>query len=159
MPFLVPILEQGIKDLILNPPKNAQEAAKRLAKAYADCVKPAVAAHMKPSFTGQEAATMANAMAGAFKEKGVAPVSIRGIVGGVQAFWMSPPVIFSGAIPGTTVWAGQGVLTACLATLGNPRIAAGPAAKKIANCLVNATKLVMTTPVPSGGPLPPVPVG
>jgi len=153
MPFILPALEQGFLDIIKNPPKSAKASAQRIAKAYADYARPATGAGAPAAFTGAEISAMANAMAGSFQEKGAPPLASNGIVSGVQAFWLAPPVVF-GPSP-TVLWAGAPVLLGCLASLANPKISENAAAKRLARCFDTATKLVFVQPP---GPVPPVPI-
>jgi hypothetical protein len=151
MPLLKPILEKGFRDIIENPPKSPIDAANKMAKVYADYVASAIAIPATAAiFKGTEARVMANAIAGGFSPNGAPPAASGGLIAGLTAFWLSPPVIFTpgpGTGPGVaTAPTGTGVLQACLASsFTNPKIPAGQAAALIANCLDAFTKLVSVT--------------
>ena len=153
MPFNSPALESKLLDMIKNPPPSPFEAGKKLGQAYAEFVKPALGAGSPGTFTGLEAFSLAAAAGASFQAPGLPPQSINGIVNGITAFWLAPPVTFGPAV--TSLWTGQGVLISCLAAMANLRITEGLAAKKLVQCFDAATRLVFVQPP---GPVPPVPL-
>lgn len=154
MPFILPVLTQGFLRVIQNPPPSPKETARILADAYAEFVRPAIAVGAGPAtFTGTEAARMAQSMSSGFNPNGNSAAASNGIVGAVTSFWTAPPVVFgAGAV---VAFAGGPVLLSCLATLSDPTIEAPAAARKLANCFDKATRLVLVQPP---GPVPPVPI-
>ena len=148
MPFLIPVLKQGFLDIIINPPNNPLDAARKMAQAYADYAKPAASLFGPAVFTGNEVNVMANVLAGGFNPLGAAPAAAGGLVGGIQAFWTAPPVVFGAGA--AVAFVGGPALGSCLnGSFTNPRIPAGAAAAKLATCFDVATRLVQ---VVSGAP-------
>lgn len=153
MPLVPIILEKGILDLMTNQPKSVQEAARKLADIYAKYAQFAVVAGTPAAFTGLEARQMERRLASGFRnpKSGNPSRGGGGIIGGIQAFWLAPPVAF-GYGP-ASLFTGAPVLGSCLsASFRNPRVPAGLAAKKLANCLDKATRLVFA--VGALGPQP-----
>lgn len=153
MPFDRAALEKGLFDMMENNPSNYREAAQRISRAYADFVKPATGAGSKATFTGLEVAAMTNLIASSLRANGALPAVVRGVVQGVQAFWLAPPVTFGAAV--TTAWTGQALLTAGLLSFVNLRISRGVAARKLVGYFEAATRLVFVQPP---GPVSPVPI-
>jgi hypothetical protein len=146
MPLLMPILQRGFLDIIQNPPSNPLDSARKLAKVYADYAQAAASAFGPAALTGIEKETMANAMAGSFQPNGAPPSAIGGIVGGLTAFWLTPPVVFGAGVASVV----PPTINACLASsFTNPKIPAGVAAAKLANCFDQGTRSII---VASGAP-------
>lgn len=153
MPLIPIVLEKGLLDMMIDKPTSPQEAARRMADVYARYARFAVAGG-PASFTGLEARQMERRLVGGFRnpESGNPSRGGGGIIGGIQAFWLTPPVVF-GAFT-ASFFAGAPVLGSCLgSSFRNPRIPVGLAAKKLANCLDKATRTVFAV-----GVGPPVPV-
>lgn len=137
------VLEKGLLALMVDKPRSPQEAARRMADVYAKYAQFALVAGTPAAFTGLEAKQMENRLVGGFRspESGNPSRGGGGIIGGIQAFWLAPPVAF-GYGP-ASMFTGAPVLGSCLsASFRNPRIPVGLAAKKLANCLDKATHLV-----------------
>ena len=154
MPLQRQILESRILELFNSYPGTTRDAANRVAKAYADYCSGAQAAGAPVLLTGAEQTAMAAALYPGFISKGNLQLFIQSMVQGVFAFWLAPPVPFAGGAI-TVSWTGAPALQVCLRTLVNPRITIGAAARRVANCLDTATRLVFVQP-PT--PTPPVPV-
>ena len=145
MPLNKIVLEKGFLDIIRNPPDNPIAAARKMAQVYADYAALAVGTVAGPAvFTGAEKATMAAVLAGGFGPNGTPSKAGGGLLNSIKAFWLTPPVVFP---PGAaSAFTGGPALGSCLnANFRNPRISAGLAAKKLANCFDLATRLVLIT--------------
>lgn len=152
MPFVLAELENAFLSLARNPPKTSREAAKVIADGYARYARPATGAGAPAVFTGTEASRMANAMARAFNSNGNAATAAAGMAAGVQAFWLAPPIAFGPNI--TVAWSGFPTLLGCLKGMRSTGVPASQAARKLANCLDTATRLVLVQPAVSGPPVP-----
>jgi hypothetical protein len=152
MPLVPVILEKGFLDIINNPPANPREAADKMSQVYGDYAKAAASVFGPAAFTGAEQKAMASVLAGGFNPNGAAPAASGGIVGGITAFWLSPPVVFGAGV--ATVVPGP-VLSGCLSVLGNTKIPAGQAAKILANCFDTLTRatIVISGAPPFAGPI------
>ncbi len=153
MPLMPLVLEKGLLDMMREKPESPQAAARRMSQVYADYAKFALSFGTPASFTGVEAKQMERRLVGGFQnpKSGNPSRGGGGIIGGIQAFWLVPPVAF-GYGP-ASIFSGAPVLGSCLsASFTNPRIPDGLAAKKLANCLDKATRLVFT--VGAFGPQP-----
>lgn len=154
MPLVPSILVQSVKDLITNKAEDPSDSSIKFAKAYFDYAKKATSFGTSAIFTGLEQRQMANALIVAFSnpKAGSPSKAANGIVKGLTAFWLTPPVVF-GYGP-VTSFLGSGVLLNCLiSSFTNPKISEGLAAKKLANCLDAATRTVFTTGVSGPQPL------
>lgn len=153
MPLMPIVLEKKLLAMMRDKPSSPEESARRMSMAYADYAKFATSFGTPAAFTGLEAKQMERRLTAAFRNPagGNPGRGGGGIIGGLQAFWLTPPVAF-GYGPAST-FAGAPVLGSCLgASFTNPRISEGLAAKKLANCLDKATRLVFTIGI--SGPQP-----
>jgi hypothetical protein len=139
----------------MNPPANPIDAANKMAKVYTDYARQAAAPGAGPAtLTGAETAAMANVLVGGFNPLGAASAAAGGLVGGITTFWLAPPVVFGAGV--VVAWPGPPALGSCLnSSFTNPKIPAGAAAAKLANCFDSATRLVLVQPP---APVPPVPI-
>lgn len=154
MPLLPIVLEKGFRDIIEKPPKNPIDAANKMANVYADYASAAISAVGPAAFTGAEARKMAGIIAGGFNPLGAPPAASGGLINGIAAFWLAPPVSFGGGV--VVAWPGPPALGSCLASsFYNSKVPAAVAAKLLANCFDAATRLVLVQPI---GPGPPVPI-
>jgi len=154
VPLLPIILERGILNILRTKPASPAEAARMLSESYADYARNALSFGTPASFTGQEARQMARVMAKGFQnpETGTPSRGGGGIIGGITAFWLQPPVAF-GYGP-ASLFAGAPALGSCMqASFPNPRVPEGLAAKKLANCLDKSTRLVFTVGISGPQPL------
>lgn len=159
MPLNRIILQNGFLDIIQNPPSSPVDAARKMAKVYANYAKTGWAGLGPGSFTGSEESKMANTLAGGFNPRGAAPAAVGGLLGGITAFWLTPPVVFSSPPPGqspgfVSAFAGAAALQSALSALANPKIAAGQAAAQLATAFDAATRQVLVTFPPGGNPSP-----
>ena len=162
MPLNVQQLTQGLAAVFKAQPGSGAEAAQKIAAEYDKYCQAAMAPPGKPIFTTAEVKAFEGPLAGVLSSgTGPAAAVASAISAGLQAYWLSPPVQFSGgpamgmatAMPGAA--AAIPALTAAFSNLANTEDSAAAA---IAAALDTATKTVLVTftaPPPPSGPPPP----
>ena len=102
-------------------------AAQKMAKAYNDYARTAMALTSTPVFTGMEVMRLEKILFGAISSPilGMPPILAAAWAAGVAAFWSTPPVPFTGAMTGAVMQAVTVIpiitpgLTACFSNLAN----------------------------------------
>jgi hypothetical protein len=161
MPLNKATLAKDIADVFKSQPDSGAVAAQKIAAAYDTYCKAGQALPGLPIFTGTEAKRFEAPIAAALSAMAGASGVAAAFMAGFMAYWMSPPVMFSGgpamgvvtAAPGGA--AITGVLSGALANVQNTEDLIGD---MIATALDTATKTVLvtyTTPPPPAGPPPP----
>ncbi len=166
MPLVVSTLASDLEAVFASQPLDAATSAKKMAMAYDSYCKAGMAGIACPVFTGSEAPALESVLLGAISSPaaGGPPVIAAAWAAGIQAYWLSPPVVFTAPpILGTaTAMLGAATvipgLTAVFLNIANT---SSTCAQTMAAVLDAATKTVLvtfTTPPPPAGPPPPAPV-
>jgi uncharacterized protein (DUF486 family) len=137
-------------------------AAQKMAKAYDNYARTAMAAASTPVITGLEAQKLEQTLYTAISNPrvGMAPIIAAAWGAGVMAYWMAPPVPFVGPQTGMVLQAATVVpiitagLTACFSNVLSTE---SLSAQLMSTALDAATRTVMVTLLPPP-PAPPVPV-
>ena len=156
------ILNQGFLDLFSRAgsrdyPRDPKESADRFASTYARYARTALAGPNRPIFSGAEEAKLSSILFPAM----IAPRSgtprnlARAWQSGIASFWLTPPIVFSGANPGVvTTIPGISSVTPCLiAVFSNRDNSSREAARGLTRCLDAVTKTIIyfsAVPPPSG---------
>ena len=165
MPIVMAKLAKGLADVFRSQPDSGAMTASKIAQEYDLYCKPALAAPGMPIFTGAEKKALEGPLAAALSnQNGTAAMVAQAFSMGIQAYWLAPPVIFSGGPASGVVTAMPGAaaviapLTAAFSNLNNTEDTIG---QLIAAALDAATKTVLVTyatPPPPTGPPPPATV-
>jgi hypothetical protein len=145
MALVLSVLTNGFMDLAIRKPKDAREAARRMALTYGIYARSAQAAGTPGIFTGLETKILEGLLYTALQvTQGVAVKYGTQWAAGLTAFWMTPPIVF--AFGPVTGFVGAPVLIATLtAALSNPLNTDPTAALQIATALHAATLTVVVT--------------
>ena len=161
MPLLKVDLEKEFKTIFSeqNPPNIA---AQKMAAAYDKYCQKGIAGGAKPVFTGSEVKKLEGILFAAIASPvGAPPILAAAWAAGIQAYWLTPPVVFqvvpivgvASVMPGAV--AVPAIMTAGFANILNTE---DMIAKIMATTLDTATKTLMVTftaPPPPAGPPPP----
>lgn len=163
MPLVSSTLAVGFANVFKSQPGSGQETASKLAQEYDKYCKAAMAPPGAPIFTGSEKTAFEGILAPALAsaDTGNATVVAAAFGNAVQAYWMMPPVQFSGgpaigmvtAVPGA-----QAIVSPIAAALINTQNTEDSIGNILATQLDIATKTVLVTytaPPPPTGPPPP----
>ena len=158
MPLVSASLQKSLLDIYKAKPKSADEAAKKLAKAYDDYAKNAMALASTPVFTGMEVTLLEKTLRPALNVPGAPPILALAWGLGVMSYWMAPPVAFVGAQAGAVTLAlVQPIivpgLTACFLNLANTE---ETCAATMATILDAATKMILVALAPPPGVVAPL---
>lgn len=163
MPLIVSKLSADLSNVFSGYPSSGSDAANGIAMAYDNYCKNAIASPGLPIFTTSERyafrAILSSILSSA--EAGNANILAKAFGDAVQAYWMAPPVMFSGgAATGivTAVPGAMAVVSALAGVLSNTQNTAAVAGQQIAAQLDIATRTVLvtfSTPPPPAGPPPP----
>jgi hypothetical protein len=163
MPLVMATLATGLANVFKSQPSSGADAASKIAQEYDLYCKAAMAPPGAPIFTGAEKSTFEGLLAQALAspDAGDANVVAAAFSSAVQAYWMSPPVMFSGG-PATGLVTAVTGATAIISPLGaallNTQNTEDTIGQLIATQLDLATKTVLvtfSTPPPPTGPPPP----
>jgi hypothetical protein len=163
MPLVMATLATGLAKVFRDQPSSGADAASKIAQEYDKYCKGAVAAPGLPIFTGVEKTNFENILAPTLSSPDAGDPNIVAAAFGsaVQAYWMSPPVMFSAGPASGVVTLVSGAMAivaplgAALSNTGNTEDVIG---QLIATQLDLATKTVLvtySTPPPPAGPPPP----
>ena len=155
MPLLPNVLQKGLLEISRSHPKSASDAAAKMAKAYADYARGALAAGVPATFTGTEEKRLRVALESAFAGgNGTPATGAQGWAAGLTSFWLSPPVIFG---PGAVVSAIPPFsisVVGALSAIAAPSKAVEPPVAQVAQGLDIATRSVMVFIPPGPNPVP-----
>ena len=163
MPLVAATLAVGLAKIFRDQPVSGADAANKVAKEYDTYCKTALAPPGAPIFTGMEKNTFEGLIAAALAtaDTGSAAMVAMAFANAVQAYWLAPPVQFSGgpvmgmvtAVPGA-----QSIVGPLSSALSNTQNTEDTIGQVIATQLDVATKTVLVTftaPPPPAGPPPP----
>jgi len=163
MPLVVATLAAELSSIFMGHPNTGADAAFKIAGAYDNYCKTAMAPPGLPVFTGVEKTTFQGLLTPSLisAEAGNPTIVAQAMASAIQAYWLTPPVVFIGgpaagmvtAVPGAM--AIVSALSGILSNTGNTEAVAG---QQIATQFDIATKTVLvtfTTPPPPAGPPPP----
>lgn len=165
MPLNVQKLSIGLGSIFRSMPTSGAEAAMRIASEYDSYCRLGMAPPGLPMITPASLQALAASLSAVLGQpNGTAASVAAAFSSGIQAFWLSPPVLFVGgpasgvatAIPGAS--AAIPLITSALQNLANSE---DTAAAQIAAALDTATRTVLvvySTPPPPSGPPPPATV-
>lgn len=163
MPLVVATLTVGLANVFKSQPGSGADAASMIAQEYDTYCKLAMAPPGAPIFTGTEKTTFETFLAAALAspDAGDANVVAAAFSSAVQAYWLTPPVMFVGGPVTGLVTAISGA-AAIISPLGSALLdlqgTEDLTGQLIATQLDLATKTVLvtfTTPPPPAGPPPP----
>jgi len=156
-------LANGLAAVFKGKPSSGADAAKKIAAEYDTYCKKGQAPPGLPVFTGVEASALEGPLASAMgSPNGSAEAVAAAFAQGLKAYWLAPPVPFSGgpatgvvtAMPGADAVIGP--ITSALKNTSNTEEAIGGS---IASALDAATKTVLVTySTPTPGTPPPATV-
>lgn len=160
MPLASPLLQAGLLQVFKDQQNMTPRlAAQKMAKAYDDYAKTALAGAFPPIFTGTEVQKLEKTLFSAISEPraGAAPLIAAAWGAGVVAYWSAPPVLFAGPIPGASMVLlaapAMGIIVPALtACFQNSKNTEESAAALMASILDGATRTVMvliTLPPPA----------
>ena len=163
MPLIMATLATGLANVFKSQPSSGADAARAIANEYDKYCKTAAALPGLPVFTSLEKTTFEGILVPALSspDAGNASVVASAFGNAVQAYWLSPPVMFSGGQAIGTVTAAPGALaivqalTSAMLNTSNTEDVIG---QLIAIQLDLATRSVLVTytaPPPPAGPPPP----
>jgi hypothetical protein len=163
MPLVMATLATGLANVFKSHPSSGAEAASKIAQEYDTYCKAAMAPPGAPIFTGAEKSTFEGLLAPALAspDAGNANVVASAFSCALQAYWMTPPVMFSGGPATGVVTAAPGasaIISPLGAALTNTHNTEDMIGQLIATQLDLATKTVLvtfSTPPPPAGPPPP----
>ena len=149
MPLVVSSLAAALEAAFLSHPGSAAISASDMAKAYDDYCKAGLAGGIPPLLLPAGKSALEGVLLGAIASGQGTPAQIAGAwSSGIQAYWMTPPVVFTAppitgvvtAIPGAAAVTGV-----VIGVLSNVKNTAATAAQGIAAALDVATKTVLVT--------------
>ena len=153
MPLIPSILQKGLSDIAENYPDSASDAANKMAKAYADYARGAVAGGLPITLTGGEEKRLAAALLSAFAGgNGTPATGAMAWAAGLTAFWLSPPVVFGAGV--VTVALFPAVVPAVLGSIAAPSSDKSPPIAQVVQGLDTATRTVLVLIPPSPTPVP-----
>lgn len=160
MPLISSVLQNALLALFKSNP-SASDAAKGIAKAYSMYAMTATAGAAKANLTGLESQAMEKALSAVFASVSAATpaTASMALASGVVAFWMMPPVTFSGAQAGAVFQAATAmpIITGQVAkTLANQNNSPETAAMELATALDMATRTVTVALAPPPGTVSPL---
>lgn len=163
MTLVAATLAVGLANVFRSQPVIGADAANKIANEYDIYCKMALAPPGAPVFTGMEKNTFEGLIAAALAtaDTGSAAMVATAFANAVQAYWLAPPVQFSGgpaigmvtAVPGA-----QSIVGPLSSALSNTQNTEDIIGQIIATQLDIATKTVLVTftaPPPPAGPPPP----
>lgn len=157
MPLVLSTLQKPLELLFTKGTGVSAESATTMANAYAAFVSTALFGAAVPVFTGAEAQLMKVTLLASMNPFVPNPVGLgTAWAAGIQAFWLTPPIVCVGGTPGTvTAVPGAASLPAAmLAVTSVPSQPASVAAAGMAACIQAATMTAIATLVIGGVPTP-----
>jgi hypothetical protein len=163
MPLVMAALATELTSVFMGKPSSGADAASQVAGAYDNYCKAALAPPGLPIFTGAEKNTFQVILSLAWisVDTGDANITAQAIGDAIQAYWMSPPVMFVGGPATGLVTAVPGALSvvpAIAGALANTQNTDAVIGQQLATQMDIATKTVLvtySTPPPPAGPPPP----
>ena len=159
MALILPTLTGRLTSVLSSPSDQGAAKAQEWAQAYNTYAITAQAGALLPTFVGVEAQAIASQLLSVMSNpNGSAAQFANALAGGIEAFWLLPPVVFSGAgagavsaFPGKSALVGQ--LTAAFSSSTDQSAAR---AAEIAEALDTATRTVIVTFAPPPGSTAPL---
>jgi hypothetical protein len=155
-------LQSGISSVFRAQLPSGSDVAKRIADEYNKYCSMAMAPPGKPIFKGIEKNVIRSALAACWGQAGSSPAMVATILAqSVQAYWLAPPVMFTGgpAMGVAISMAGFAALvpaiTAALSNLANSEDSAALALATALDVATRTVLVVYSTPTPPAGPPPP----
>lgn len=155
MPLIPGTLSASLVAVLGAPSQNAAQKAQEWAAAYQGYALTATAGVLLPIYVGIEGQALAARLAPVFGTRQQSPYEFaRALAGGVEAFWLLPPVPFSGGVAAGLVSAFPGkaaLISAVVSILSAPNQRHEPVAGQLAAALDAATRTVTVTFAPPPG--------
>lgn len=154
MALIVNSLSSRLIQIFGNPSDNAVQKAQEISNAYHLYASTAQAGPLLPVFTGTESQKFLSKILPIFTNThGNSSQFSNALAGAVEAFWLIPPVIFSGAGAGVvTSFTGKGLLISTLNSIFSSTYDKHEmVAVQIATAIDIATKTILVTYAPPPG--------
>ena len=155
IPLIQPVLAGALTRVLGSPSDQAARKAQEWAQAYRDYAITAMAGILLPIFTGLEQAAMVSMLLPVMTNfNTTTPQFARALAGGVESFWLLPPVLFSGGVlaGAAALFPGKEPLAAMLTVImSRPQDRYEGVAQQIATALDTATRTVVVNFAPPPG--------
>lgn len=155
MPLIPATLTASLAAVLGGPSLSGAQKAQEFGTAYQTYALTATAGVLLPIYVGIEGRAMAARLTPVLGTQQQSPYEFaRALAGGVEAFWLLPPVPFLGGVAAGSVTAfiGKAALVAAVAgILSSPTLRHEPVAAQLASALDVATRTVTVTFAPPPG--------
>jgi hypothetical protein len=155
MPLIPSTLSSSLTGVLGRPSRNGALKAREIAQAYQGYCLTATAGVLLPIFLGIEGQAMAARLTPVLTTTSRTPLEFaRALANGVEAFWLLPPVLFSGGVAAGSVSAFVGkaaLVSAVAAAMSAPTTQHEVVAIRLAGALDVATRTVTVTFAPPPG--------
>lgn len=155
MPLIPAGLAASLMRVLGTPSMVGAEKAQEWGRAYQNYALTATAGVLLPVYLGIESQAMAARMSSVMGIQHSSPYDFASVLAsGVEAFWLLPPVLFTGgvAVGAVTSFPGKlALVSAVVGVLTGPKSRHEPVAIRLANVIDAATRTVIVTFAPPPG--------